>query len=233
MARIRTIKPDFFTSEDIVSLSPCARLLYIALWCEADRAGRMQWRPRTFKMRYMPADDVDIESLCGEIQKAGLVILYGEGFAYIPSFAKHQHINPRESESSLPDPHASARVTDASSRVKALSLTHREEGKERKEVDTRQNAGSLHERFSRFWTAYPKKASKGTAEKAFAKIKPDDALLQNMLSALATASASEAWRKEGGQYIPNPATWLNAKGWEDEIHAPASGGSNPLFAGVI
>ena len=41
MARIRTIKPDFFTSEDIVGLTPEARLLYIALWCEADREGRL------------------------------------------------------------------------------------------------------------------------------------------------------------------------------------------------
>ena len=39
VARIRTIKPDFFTSEDIVVLTPWARLLYIALWCEADREG--------------------------------------------------------------------------------------------------------------------------------------------------------------------------------------------------
>jgi hypothetical protein len=30
------------------------------------------------------------------------------------------------------------------------------------------------------------------------------------------ATRSEDWTKEGGQYIPYPATWLNAKGWEDE-----------------
>ena len=45
MARIRTIKPEFFTSEDIVALSPLARLLFIALWCEADREGRLVWKP--------------------------------------------------------------------------------------------------------------------------------------------------------------------------------------------
>ena len=56
MARIRTIKPEFFTSEDIVSLSPLARLLYQATWCEADKEGRLQWKPGTFKLRYFPAD---------------------------------------------------------------------------------------------------------------------------------------------------------------------------------
>jgi hypothetical protein len=104
MARIRTIKPEFFTSEDIVGLSPLARLLYIAIWCESDKEGRLNWKPLTFKLRYFPADNCDINALCEEIVSIGLVKLYGEGFAVIPSFKVHQHINPRESESQLPEP---------------------------------------------------------------------------------------------------------------------------------
>lgn len=104
MARIRTIKPEFFTSEDIVSLSPLARILYIATWCEADKEGRLVWKPRTFKMRYLPGDDCDIDAVCAELVSARLVILYGDGFAYIPGFSKHQHVNPRESKSVLPAP---------------------------------------------------------------------------------------------------------------------------------
>ena len=104
MARIRTIKPEFFTSEDIVSLSPLARLLYVALWCEADKEGRLVWKPMTFKLRYLPADDCDIKALCKEITDRGLVTLYGEGYAVIPAFGAHQHINPRESASQLPEP---------------------------------------------------------------------------------------------------------------------------------
>ena len=107
MARIRTIKPEFFTSEDIVVLSPLARILYIALWCEADREGRLVWKPLTFKLRYLPADDCNINALCEEIVERGLVRLYGDGYAVIPAFGAHQHINPRESASQLPDPCAS------------------------------------------------------------------------------------------------------------------------------
>lgn len=122
MARIRTIKPEFFTSEDIVSLSPLARLLYIALWCESDREGRLLWKPRTFKMRYLPADDCDVEALCSELVAAQLVKLYGEGFAWIPKFGLHQHLNPREAASTLPEPNASRtrqpRVGNASVTVK-------------------------------------------------------------------------------------------------------------------
>lgn len=112
MARIRTIKPDFFTSEDIVSLSPLARLLYIATWLEADRDGRFVWRPKTLKFRYLPGDNCDIEALSGELVDSGLVVPYeidGQTYAEIPTFAKHQVINNRETASSI-----SPRVDDAS-----------------------------------------------------------------------------------------------------------------------
>jgi hypothetical protein len=117
MARIRTIKPEFFTSEDIVSLSPLARLLYQATWCEADKEGRLQWKPGTFKLRYFPADNCDIYALAAELVDRGLVVLYGDGLAYIPQFARHQHINPRESDSQLPDPHAKAQKSTRQPRV--------------------------------------------------------------------------------------------------------------------
>ncbi len=129
MSRIRTIKPEFFTSEDVVSLSPLARLLYIALWCEADRAGRLEWKPQTFKFRYLPADGCDIEALCSELLKRGVVRLYGINLAFIPKFGQHQQINNRETESKLPDP---SHVSDASgtrqARVQGATL---EEGKGR------------------------------------------------------------------------------------------------------
>lgn len=105
MARIRTIKPEFFTSEDVCGLSPMARLLFIALWCEADREGRLDWRPGTFKLRYFPADDCDIAALCAELLDCELVIAYevdGKKYAEIPSFSRHQVINNRESESHRP-----------------------------------------------------------------------------------------------------------------------------------
>ncbi len=113
MARIRTIKPTFFTSEDILDLSAHARLLYIACWCEADREGRLCWKPRTLRIRYLPTDAVDIESVAAELIARGLVRLYGDGLAWIPSFLLHQHINPRESASKLPAP-ADALTTRAS-----------------------------------------------------------------------------------------------------------------------
>ena len=74
----------------------------------------------------------------------------------------------------------------------------------------------LSNQFDAFWQAYPKKKSKGQAEKAFVKINPDEQFLATMLAAIEQAKKSGDWLKEDGKYIPYPATWLNAKGWEDE-----------------
>ena len=76
-------------------------------------------------------------------------------------------------------------------------------------------------RFDSFWVAYPKKRSKGQAERAWMKICPDEALFKEIMSGLEKAKISHDWVKDGGQFIPYPATWLNAKGWEDE-HVPAA-----------
>lgn len=136
MARIRTIKPEFFTSEDIVELCPFTRLLYIALWCEADREGRLAWKPKTFKMRYFPADDCDIDAMCDALLTRRLLVKYCDEFAFIPSFSTHQHVNPREKTSTLPVPTEenieNPRVSDASPRDSDGDCTLREERKGRK-----------------------------------------------------------------------------------------------------
>jgi len=72
------------------------------------------------------------------------------------------------------------------------------------------------QRFNIFWAAYPKKRNKGQAEKAFEKVAPDEQLMAVILTSIEQATKSAQWLKEDGQYIPYPATWLNAKGWEDE-----------------
>ena len=70
--------------------------------------------------------------------------------------------------------------------------------------------------FDQFWQLYPRKKNKGQAERVWAKLRPNDELFASILAGLERAKASYDWQKEGGKYIPYPATWLNAKAWEDE-----------------
>jgi hypothetical protein len=72
------------------------------------------------------------------------------------------------------------------------------------------------EAFAKFWGHYPRKVGKAEAVKAFAKVAPSPELLTTILTALELQSRSHDWAKDGGQFIPYPATWLNARRWEDE-----------------
>ena len=73
--------------------------------------------------------------------------------------------------------------------------------------------------FAAFWTAYPKKKSKGQALSAWKKLKPDSSLQALILKAVEAQKRSPDWQKDKGKYIPYPATWLNAMAWEDEMPA--------------
>jgi hypothetical protein len=77
--------------------------------------------------------------------------------------------------------------------------------------------------FEKFWSIYPKKRSKGDAEKAWKKIKPNEQLLAIIIATIERAKTSDDWVKDNGQYIPYPATWLNGKGWDDDYQANKGG----------
>jgi len=69
--------------------------------------------------------------------------------------------------------------------------------------------------FEKFWNQYPRKVKKGDARKAWFQVKSLRPPLQAILKALVVQSASESWRRDGGSYIPYPATWLRAEQWND------------------
>jgi hypothetical protein len=70
--------------------------------------------------------------------------------------------------------------------------------------------------FGSIWAIWPKKRSKGQAEKAWRTLNPNEQLQSRIVAAIEQAKTSEQWLREGGRFIPHLATWLRAKGWEDE-----------------
>ena len=96
MARIRTIKPEFWTDEKIIELSPFARLLFIGLWNFADDEGRLVYSPVRLKLQILPADDQNISELFGEIRGKKLVEVYTVDnieYLQINKFSNHQKID--------------------------------------------------------------------------------------------------------------------------------------------
>jgi len=67
------INPAFFTDAELISVSPLARLLLIALWFEADKDGCLYWCVKKLKRHYLPADDCDIQSLGNELANHDLI----------------------------------------------------------------------------------------------------------------------------------------------------------------
>ncbi len=109
--RIRTIKPEFFTHEAIFEAEMLSglplRLTFIGLWCAADREGRFKWEPRRLGVQILPYDKVDFAGVLDALVTGGFIVKYRVGnawFGVIPSFKKHQIVNNREAESSLPAP---------------------------------------------------------------------------------------------------------------------------------
>lgn len=80
------------------------------------------------------------------------------------------------------------------------------------------SAKALAVSFERFWAVYPKKRNKGDAWKAWKSLKPSEKLVTAIIAAVERAKHSVQWRKDEGQFIPYPASWLRAGGWEDEEH---------------
>lgn len=104
MARIRTIKPDFWTSEALSECSLSARLLFIGTWNFADDAGNLERSSKRLKMQIFPGDNLEIEPLIQELITHGLLIEYsvsGKKYMHIPGFRDHQVIN-RPSKPSCP-----------------------------------------------------------------------------------------------------------------------------------
>lgn len=122
MARIRTIKPEFFKHEGIAELPAMTRLFFIGMWLHADIEGKLEDRPKRLKIEIFPYDNYDVEKGLTELQNAGFISRY-KGNANvngrilspeqpttevavikIANFNKHQKIDKvNEKPSQLPD----------------------------------------------------------------------------------------------------------------------------------
>jgi hypothetical protein len=130
MARIRSIKPEFWTSEQVMECSLNARLLFIGMWNFADDLGRLSMSPKSIKAQIFPSDDINSETILGMIQELsnnGLVLLYtvdDKDYLQITGW-QHQRID-KPQPGKYPSP-----VNGYSKNVRGMVATDRkgEEGK--------------------------------------------------------------------------------------------------------
>jgi hypothetical protein len=154
VARIRTIKPEFFRHADLYEAEKETglplRIAFAGLWTAADREGRFKWRPRELKLDCLPHDEVDFSRVLDALTTRGWLVRYavnGVEYGAIPTWGSHQIINNRETASVIPTPNEvngltrEARVTDATTTplVQVQGEGKGREG-ERKGMDSDANA---------------------------------------------------------------------------------------------
>lgn len=114
MARIRSIKPETFTSESVSSLSLATRWTFVGLWTHVDDEGRARDNAKIIRGALWPNEDEtvsskDVEGHLCELEDAGMICRYVAGgvrYLHVVNFLKHQSIN-RPTPSKLPPcPHA-------------------------------------------------------------------------------------------------------------------------------
>ena len=105
-----------------------------------------------------------------------------------------------------------ADVTQSKSKSKSKS-----KNKNKNKIEnTSPNGDEVVDGFDLFWSVYPRKVGKKDAIKAWSKLKPDENLLKAIIEGVKRWKASEQWKKDGGQFIPYPATFLRGERWNDE-----------------
>jgi hypothetical protein len=141
-----------------------------------------------------------------------------------PNAAERQALKRDRDSQSKPSEASDVNVTPchATSHQKTPILEKRRE--EKKDID--KDFG-----FASFWSVFPNKKAKADAFKAWSKLKPCDALQASILKAVDLQRQGEDWRKEGGRFIPHPATWLNGRRWEDATEPPEA--AQAAFVGVL
>lgn len=76
--------------------------------------------------------------------------------------------------------------------------------------------------FLTFWNLYPKKTGKGDAWKAWQKLKVSDTLSKRIFASIESHAGCRQWKNEDGRFIPNPATFLNQRRFDDEVEQSSS-----------
>lgn len=233
MARIRYLKPEFFTDEELAKYPPETRLTYAGLWCYADKSGRLEDRPKFLKAMIFPYDDIDIEGhlnlLCQHKSNGRpfIVRYHHEHLSLIQilNWDKHQKPHHTEKESLFPaPPHTPPYNIKENIKIKGMEnqleasatlrnglITVKQRLKKRKRYEC--------EFFQEFWVAYPRKENKGDAWKAWCALGTEVSrkTTDQMKLVITKYKNHPQWMKQNGEFIPYPSTWINGRRWEDEI----------------
>lgn len=232
MARIRTIKPEFWDSPDTARASLRARLLYIAMWNWADDWGIGSANPKQLAAFAFPNDDdfsaSELPTLAKEVSDCFGVVLYEVNrrpYYCIPSWDEHQRTERKARRVNPPPPEGITAGQSVASELPTVSVgnTDDSEGKHKDGIGEQGNRGRKEtcepaSRFGEFYDLYPRHIGRGQAERAWkaATKKADaDTIIDGLRAQLPLLTSADP------NFVKHPSTWLNGECWADE-HETAS-----------
>ncbi len=221
----RLLREGILTSDRVDQLDPPAEVFYRRLMSKVDDHGLYDARPSILRSMLYPlrvdrVREADISRWMAACQKAGLIALYQhDGKPYL------QMLDTRWQARSEPKYPLQNNCLQPPTPVAVFG------------VGVGVGVGDVvpagPDLFDEFWQEYPKKKAKDDARIAFAKRKPDRELLARMVAAIREQVKTVDWQKDGGQFIPHPATWINDGRWQDEttvVAMPVRSGPDPELA---
>lgn len=225
MARIRSIKPEFWTSEQVMECSPNARLMFIGMWNFADDCGRLPCSPKSIKAQIFPSDDISLDSVRGminELSSNGLLLIYSvedKDYLQITGW-NHQRIDKPQ-----PAKYPAPFFDDSATIPRTLPPDRKGEDRIGKEKIIRA-ASPSSEDFESFKKVYPRrKGNYGwkAAERKFNSLVKTGVDPKAIIAA-ARRHAADSSGKIGTEFIAMPASWLNS---EDFVEAAVSAFDGP------
>jgi hypothetical protein len=227
MARIRNIKPDFWTDEKLVELETWERLLFIGLWNFADDEGFMPYSPKRIKMQIFPGDSLEVSRGVQSLISIGAVELFTSEFGevlHVAKWSKHQKVsNPSKSKYSSveltpldgkPRKHAVSQQETLEDSMKSTEDSRDLHMEGEREGEVLKDLSSKPDEFDQWYSRYPKKEAKDAARRAFAKARKS-VTLKELIEGVDRYVV--ATKDKDRQFLALPATWLNAGRWADEI----------------
>jgi len=227
----RILKESICTSEELASISAEAEVLFYRLIVKADDFGIYYANPKIIMGSCFPLTTptkTKVEGWLDELCCASLITIYvaedGKRYLKLVAWEKHQQRRASKSKFPLPiaidilckQPQSLASTCNHLHANVPVNENVNENVNEKRERVITKTLPVLVDGFNLFWTIYPKRVGKKDATKAWNQIKPDDAKVQIIIQGVERLKKSEQWTRNGGQYIPNPATFLRGERWDDE-----------------
>lgn len=210
-------------------LGEFCQVLFPLIVANTDDFGRMPGDAFTVKNVVLPSSrrlEAEFEQALNALHDVELIERYAveaDIYLQVNNFDEHQPNLHKRTESRFPEaPGNSGRFRPnlTQSNLTELKRTQQNPEQALAPVGARRTADVL---FEQFWKAYPKKKAKDDARKAWDKRRPDGELSQTIQAAIASQRQSPDWLKDGGRYIPFPATWLNRGQWTDSADPLSDG----------